>query len=93
MNFLFFSVNNISSLADFQFCTNLQDLFVRKNNISDLNEICYLQSLPKLRNLWLGENPCAEEEGSVLFKYKNSNIKKKRKNIRRKNIHLVMKND
>ncbi|XP_024942273.1 protein tilB homolog isoform X4 [Cephus cinctus] len=57
------SVNNINSLADFQYCLNLQDLFVRKNNIKDLNEVCYLQSLPKLRNLWLGENPCAEREG------------------------------
>ncbi|XP_063985639.1 dynein axonemal assembly factor 11 isoform X3 [Diachasmimorpha longicaudata] len=57
------SVNNISSLADFQYCLNLKDLFVRKNNITDLNEICYLQNLPNLRNLWLGENPCAEREG------------------------------
>uniref|UniRef100_A0A0C9QIV4 C21orf2 protein n=1 Tax=Fopius arisanus TaxID=64838 RepID=A0A0C9QIV4_9HYME len=57
------SVNNINSLADFQYCLNLKDLFVRKNNINDLNEICYLQNLPNLRNLWLGENPCAEREG------------------------------
>ncbi|XP_078033738.1 uncharacterized protein LOC144468270 isoform X4 [Augochlora pura] len=57
------SVNNISTLADFQYCLSLQDLFVRKNNIKDLNEVCYLQGLPNLRNLWLGENPCAEKEG------------------------------
>lgn len=57
------SVNNINNLADFQYCLSLQDLFVRKNNIKDLNEICYLQGLPNLRNLWLGENPCAEKEG------------------------------
>ncbi|KAJ8686458.1 hypothetical protein QAD02_022252 [Eretmocerus hayati] len=57
------SVNNISSLADFQNCIDLKDLFVRKNNIRDLNEICYLQGLPNLRNLWLGENPCAEIDG------------------------------
>ncbi|XP_031837281.1 uncharacterized protein LOC116429037 isoform X4 [Nomia melanderi] len=57
------SVNNISTLADFQYCLSLQDLFIRKNNIKDLNEVCYLQGLPNLRNLWLGENPCAEKEG------------------------------
>ncbi|XP_014476494.1 PREDICTED: uncharacterized protein LOC106745423 isoform X1 [Dinoponera quadriceps] len=57
------SINNINTLADFQYCHKLQDLFVRRNNIKDLNEICYLQGLPKLRNLWLGENPCAEKEG------------------------------
>ncbi|XP_012270198.1 protein tilB homolog isoform X2 [Orussus abietinus] len=57
------SVNNINTLADFQYCMNLQDLFIRKNNITDLNEVCYLQNLSNLRNLWLGENPCAEREG------------------------------
>ncbi|XP_032682989.1 uncharacterized protein LOC116849696 isoform X4 [Odontomachus brunneus] len=57
------SINNINTLADFQYCHKLQDLFIRRNNIKDLNEICYLQGLPNLRNLWLGENPCAEKEG------------------------------
>ncbi|XP_053972480.1 dynein axonemal assembly factor 11-like isoform X5 [Hylaeus volcanicus] len=57
------SVNNINTLADFQYCLNLQDLFVRKNDIKDLNEVCYLQGLPNLRNLWLGENPCADKDG------------------------------
>ena len=57
------SVNHINTLADFQYCLSLQELFVRNNNIEDLNEVCYLQALPNLRNLWLGENPCAEKEG------------------------------
>ncbi|BES87989.1 LRRcap [Nesidiocoris tenuis] len=57
------SVNNIESLEDMQYCTKLQDLFVRKNNITDLNEVCYLKDLAHLRNLWLGDNPCANEEG------------------------------
>ncbi|CAL7948644.1 unnamed protein product [Xylocopa violacea] len=57
------SVNQINTLADFQYCLSLQELFVRNNNIEDLNEVCYLQGLPNLRNLWLGENPCAEKEG------------------------------
>ena len=63
-NFFFiYSVNHINTLADFQYCSSLQELFVRNNNIEDLNEVCYLQALPNLRNLWLGENPCAEKEG------------------------------
>ncbi|XP_034243181.1 trithorax group protein osa isoform X2 [Thrips palmi] len=55
-------VNKIRSLEDFQHCRNLVELFVRKNEIADLNQILYLQHLPKLRNLWLEENPCANED-------------------------------
>ena len=58
--FLFFSVNCITTLADIQFCVNLQELYIRKNQIQDLNEICWLRSLTKLKNLWLEENPCAQ---------------------------------
>ncbi|CAB0003473.1 unnamed protein product [Nesidiocoris tenuis] len=61
------SVNNIESLEDMQYCTKLQDLFVRKNNITDLNEVCYLKDLAHLRNLWLGDNPCANEEGTIFI--------------------------
>ncbi|XP_018404249.1 PREDICTED: uncharacterized protein LOC108780911 isoform X2 [Cyphomyrmex costatus] len=57
------SVNNINTLADFQYCHKLQDLFIRRNNIKDLNEICYLQRLPHLRNLWFDENPCVKTKG------------------------------
>lgn len=57
-----YSVNKIRSLEDFQHCRNLVELFVRKNEIADLSQILYLQSLPKLRNLWLEENPCANED-------------------------------
>ncbi|XP_067004430.1 cilia- and flagella-associated protein 410 [Anabrus simplex] len=56
------SVNKIDNLSDFQFCRNLQELYVRKNEIRDLNQVCYLQDLPQLKNLWLGENPCAEND-------------------------------
>ncbi|XP_069958709.1 dynein axonemal assembly factor 11 isoform X10 [Cherax quadricarinatus] len=56
------SVNRISTLADFQHCPNLQELYIRKNNISDINEILYLRQLPKLKSLWLADNPCAEFE-------------------------------
>lgn len=56
------SVNNIHSLADFAYCKNLQELYVRKNNIQDLNEVLHLKDLPRLKNLWLADNPCAENE-------------------------------
>lgn len=38
-----FSVNQISSLADFEECPNLQELYLRKNNIQDINDLVYLQ--------------------------------------------------
>ncbi|XP_014250242.1 protein C21orf2 homolog isoform X2 [Cimex lectularius] len=57
------SVNSITSLVDFQFCKKLQDLFIRKNNIQDLNEVVYLKDLEHLKHLWLGENPCANVDG------------------------------
>jgi len=54
------SVNAISTLSDIQFCRNLQELYIRKNQIPDISEICWLRDLPRLKNLWLEENPCAE---------------------------------
>jgi len=57
------SVNQIKTLADFQNCVRLQELYVRKNNIHDLRDVCYLKNLPNLHNLWLADNPCAEVEG------------------------------
>ncbi|XP_018321737.1 probable serine/threonine-protein kinase DDB_G0278845 [Agrilus planipennis] len=56
------SINKINTLANFQYCTSLQELYVRQNDIRDLNEICYLQGLKNLRNLWLAENPCSLQE-------------------------------
>jgi len=38
----------------------LLELYLRKNNISDLSEIRYLTNLPNLKVLWLSENPCVE---------------------------------
>ncbi|XP_032575978.1 double-stranded RNA-binding protein Staufen homolog isoform X6 [Drosophila sechellia] len=57
------SVNKISTLSTFEDCTKLEELYLRKNSISDINEIAYLQNLPSLRNLWLEENPCCEQAG------------------------------
>ena len=62
----FFSVNCITTLADIQNCKNLQELYIRKNKISDLNEVCWLRDLTKLKNLWLEENPCCNQTQSDL---------------------------
>lgn len=54
------SVNKISTLKPFQYCKKLTELYLRKNLISDLSEIRYIQILPGLKVLWLWDNPCAE---------------------------------
>jgi len=54
------SLNSLTSLSDFQCCPNLQELFVRKNQIQSLAELTWLRDLSRLKHLWLAENPCAE---------------------------------
>ncbi|XP_049313074.1 uncharacterized protein LOC105224901 isoform X12 [Bactrocera dorsalis] len=57
------SVNKITTLQPFEDCLKLQELYLRKNNIQDINEIAYLQNLPVLKYLWLEENPCCDRVG------------------------------
>ncbi|KAM4626404.1 LOW QUALITY PROTEIN: cilia- and flagella-associated protein 410 [Discoglossus pictus] len=52
------SVNNISTLESISQCQNLTELYLRKNSISTLSELYYLKPLPRLKILWLSENPC-----------------------------------
>lgn len=54
------SVNRISTLKPFQYCRKMTELYLRKNLITDLSELRYLQNLPSLKVLWLWENPCAD---------------------------------
>jgi Leucine-rich repeat (LRR) protein len=61
------SVNNISTLKDVQNCYNLRELYLRKNSLSDIQEVRYLQPLRKLKILWLGENPIADIQGYRQF--------------------------
>lgn len=51
------SVNNISNLEPFQNLRNLQELYLRRNNIADLSQLSYLTNCRNLRVLWLSENP------------------------------------
>jgi len=62
------SVNTICTLADIQYCKNLQELYIRKNQIPEIGEILWLRELPRLKNLWLEENPCAEACGQQLYR-------------------------
>jgi len=60
------SVNRISTLKYFAGLVHIevatltiQEIYLRKNNIADINEIRYLTRLPRLKVLWLHDNPCA----------------------------------
>ncbi|KAG8513718.1 Cilia- and flagella-associated protein 410 [Galemys pyrenaicus] len=52
------SVNAVSTLEPVRGCRRLSELYVRGNRIPSLAELAYLQGLPRLRVLWLAENPC-----------------------------------
>ncbi|KAM9305761.1 cilia- and flagella-associated protein 410 [Gastrophryne carolinensis] len=56
------SVNSISTLQPISHCQNLTELYLRKNNISNMSEIYYLKLLPRLKILWLSENPCCNPD-------------------------------
>ncbi|XP_054839155.1 cilia- and flagella-associated protein 410 [Eublepharis macularius] len=62
-----FSVNNISDLEPVSQCQHLTELYLRKNRIASLTELFHLKKLPRLRILWLSENPCC---GSDLHRYR-----------------------
>lgn len=56
------SVNEIKTLAPFQSCRHLRELFLRRNKIPSLSEIKYLTDLPALQTLWLADNPITQEQ-------------------------------
>ena len=51
------SVNKVDSLKYFRNLKKLQELYLRKNNVSDLKDVLFLSNLKHLRVLWLSENP------------------------------------
>jgi hypothetical protein len=55
-----FSVNKISDLEAFRNCSRLTELYLRKNNISDLRQVLHLSHLPSLSMLGMSENPISE---------------------------------
>ncbi|XP_019480563.1 PREDICTED: protein C21orf2 homolog isoform X3 [Hipposideros armiger] len=52
------SVNSVSTLEPMSWCRQLSELYLRRNRIPSLAELFYLKDLPRLRVLWLAENPC-----------------------------------
>lgn len=56
-----FSVNQISSLKPFEKCTSLTELFLRRNQISDFNELQHLAHLKNLKTIWLLDNPISSD--------------------------------
>lgn len=53
-------MNKIRSLRDFASCKRLTELYLRKNNITELNEIKHLAHCPQLKVLWLWDNPISQ---------------------------------
>lgn len=60
-----FSVNRVKCLEPLLHCTNLRELYLRKNEIEDFGQLEYLLPLKQLRTLWIDENPlCNLTDGS-----------------------------
>jgi Leucine-rich repeat (LRR) protein len=54
------SVNKITTLKEFASCAKLQELYLRKNLIQDIQEVRHLTKLQDLKVLWLQDNPCSQ---------------------------------
>lgn len=54
------SVNKIRTLRPFANLQNLRELYLRRNLISNLNEIKHLTDCQNLSVLWLSENPICD---------------------------------
>lgn len=53
--------NRVKDLSPLQHCPELQELYLRKNNISSFSQLKYLQDLPNFRVIWLSDNPCTSQ--------------------------------
>lgn len=54
------SSNSINDISGIRFCFSLTELYLRKNCLSDLRQIGYLQNLNKLNVLFLADNACSQ---------------------------------
>nr|CAH8863194.1 unnamed protein product [Trichobilharzia regenti] len=52
------SANSLTTLEPFVNCFNLCELYVRNNQIVNIDEVAHLKYLHKLEKLWLSGNPC-----------------------------------
>ena len=53
----------MTTLKYFQSCSNLKEVYIRRNSISDLSEVGFLAKLQGLRVLWMSENPVSSVPG------------------------------
>ena len=56
------TLNKVDTLEPFSHCQLIQEIYLRKNMISSISELKYLQNLPNLKVLWLLDNPCTQVE-------------------------------
>ena len=49
--------NNITNIDSLIYCTQLKELYLRKNNITDIINLAPLSLLSKLEILWIDDNP------------------------------------
>ncbi|KAJ3031962.1 hypothetical protein HDV00_008086 [Rhizophlyctis rosea] len=54
------ALNSLTSLSSFSHLSKLCELYLRRNQISNIHEVQHLSGLKELRILWLCENPIAE---------------------------------
>ena len=64
-------MNNIFSLSAFSQSFNLKELYLRKNQITNLNDILCLKDLQKLKILWLQDNPICDDPNYRTFVIQN----------------------
>ncbi|CEF67986.1 Protein C21orf2 [Strongyloides ratti] len=54
------SRNKIKTCEPLKYCINLEELYLRGNEIEDFHEFDWLKDLKKLKVLWIDENPCTK---------------------------------
>ncbi|EJW82272.1 hypothetical protein WUBG_06814 [Wuchereria bancrofti] len=61
LQILSLSMNRVKCLKPLENCMQLEELYLRKNEISSLNELEHLRNLKLLKILWIDENPCTAD--------------------------------
>ncbi|VDN01421.1 unnamed protein product [Thelazia callipaeda] len=61
LQILSLSMNKVKCLKALKNCARLEELYLRKNEISNLNELEHLKDLKSLKILWIDGNPCTAD--------------------------------